>query len=105
MAFELKRKETVPDGIRRVACERMEKAVQVLDGNGRKGVGDEAVHEARKQFKQVRGALRMVRKDLGGKKFDRENRTLRQLNRAAIDSPRRGRWILPRPGPRDAIAD
>jgi hypothetical protein len=52
MSFELKRKEKVSDGIRRVACEQVDKALAVL-----------------------RGALRMVKSELGGKSFDRENRT------------------------------
>jgi CHAD domain-containing protein len=81
MSFELKRKETVPDGIRRIICERVEKAVEVLDGNSRKSVGDEAVHEARKKFKQVRGALRMVEKELGNKRFGLENHTFRDAGR------------------------
>ena len=81
MAFELKRKETVPHGVRRVVCERIEKALESLDGTGPKSVGDEAVHDARKRFKQVRGALRMVRKELGGKRFDRENGTFRDAGR------------------------
>ena len=81
MSFELKRKEKVPKGIRRIACERMEKALGVLDGNGRKSVPDAAVHEARKNFKQVRGALRMVRKELGSKEFDRQNKTFRDAGR------------------------
>ena len=33
MAFELKRKEGVAEGIRRVACERIDKALQLLDGS------------------------------------------------------------------------
>ncbi|HEY2588665.1 MAG TPA: CHAD domain-containing protein [Tepidisphaeraceae bacterium] len=81
MSFELKQKETVPEGIRRVVCERIDKAMQTLDGNGRKSVNDEAVHEARKRFKQVRGALRVVRKELGGKQFDQENGTFRDAGR------------------------
>jgi CHAD domain-containing protein len=81
MSFELRRKETVPEGIRRVACERLEKSLEMLDGNGRKTVSDQVVHEARKQFKQVRGALRMVRKELGEREFDRENKTLRNAGR------------------------
>jgi CHAD domain-containing protein len=81
MAFELKRKETVPKGIRRVVCERIENALQVLDGKRRQPPPDEAVHEARKRFKQVRGALRMVRKELGEKQFYRENRTFRDAGR------------------------
>jgi len=81
MAFELKRKESVPDGIRRITCERIDRAIEVLDGNGRKLVRDEAVHEARKRFKEVRGALRLVRDELGNKQFDRENRTFRDAGR------------------------
>lgn len=81
MAYELKRKETVSDGIRRIACERIEKALEVLDGSPRRSLGDEAVHNARKRFKQVRGALRIVRKELGAKRFDRENRTFRNSGR------------------------
>lgn len=81
MSFELKHKETVAEGIRRVVCERIDKAMQTLDGNGRKSVKDQAVHDARKRFKQVRGALRVVRKELGAKQFDRENRTFRDAGR------------------------
>ncbi|HSU69697.1 MAG TPA: CHAD domain-containing protein [Tepidisphaeraceae bacterium] len=81
MSFELKRKETVPEGIRRVVCERIEKALETLNGSSRKAASDEAVHEARKQFKQVRSALRVVRGELGGNRFDRENRTFRDAGR------------------------
>ena len=44
-------------------------------------MADDAVHQVRKHFKQVRGALRMVRKELGGKQFNRENRTFRDAGR------------------------
>jgi CHAD domain-containing protein len=81
MSFELKRAEAVPDGIRRIVCERVEKALAVLDRNGSKTVGDEAVHDARKRFKEVRGALRMVRGELGDKQFRRENRVFRDAGR------------------------
>ena len=81
MAFELKRKETVPDGIRRIVRERVEKAMEVLDRGSRKSVGDEAVHEARKRFGEVRGALRLVRKELSDKRFERENRSFRDAGR------------------------
>jgi len=84
MSFELRRKETVPEGIRRVACERIEKALDVLNGQHRgrvAPVGDKAVHEARKQFKQLRGALRLVSDELGEKDFARENRTFRDAGR------------------------
>ncbi len=77
--LELKRKETVPDGIRRIICERIDKALDVL--NHRTIVRDEAVHEARKRFKEVRGVLRLVRSELGEKQFSRENRTFRDAGR------------------------
>ncbi len=79
MTFELKRKETVPDGIRRIISERIDKALDVLDS--RKIVRDEAVHKARKRFKEVRGVLRLVRNELGEKQFRRENRTFRDASR------------------------
>ncbi len=81
MSFELKRKEAVPDGIRRVIGERIDKAMAALNGDARKTPDDEAVHEARKRFKQIRGALRLARKELGNKKFGRENRTFRDAGR------------------------
>lgn len=81
MAFELKHKEKVPDGIRRVVCERIEDALKVLDGAAHQRASDEAVHEARRRFKQVRGALRLVRRELGEKQFERENGTFRDAGR------------------------
>lgn len=45
MSFELKRKEAVPDGIRRVIGERIDKAMAALNGDARKTPDDEAVHE------------------------------------------------------------
>ncbi|MDB5289631.1 MAG: hypothetical protein JWL69_872 [Phycisphaerales bacterium] len=81
MAFELKHKESIPDGLRRVVCERVEKAMEVLDHNGRSRISDETVHESRKRFKQVRGALRLVREELGEKQFARENRVFRDAGR------------------------
>jgi CHAD domain-containing protein len=80
MAFELKRKETIPDGIRRIACEQIEKTIELLN-DFRTSIRDETVHEARKRFKQMRGALRVVREELGSKRFDRENSTFRDAGR------------------------
>src|SRR5262245_7125172 len=41
----------------------------------------EGVHNARKQFKQLRGVLRMIRFGLGEKIYDRENTALRDAGR------------------------
>jgi len=81
MAFELKRKESVPQGVRRIACERLDKAIKALDASRRSALPDAAVHEARKQFKQVRGVLRLIRQEMGRKRFDRENRAFRDAGR------------------------
>ena len=81
MAFELKRKEPVPDAVRRIVSERIDKALDALAGQGRKSISDEAVHTARRRFKQVRGALRMVRGELGGRRFNRENAAFRDAGR------------------------
>jgi CHAD domain-containing protein len=85
MAFELKKSEAVPDGIRRLVRERIDHVLDAIAQGGGRGrsesTSDKVVHEARKQFKQVRGALRLVRDELGPKCFDHENRAFRDLGR------------------------
>ena len=80
MSFELKKREAIPEGIRRVVCKRIDKALEAVGGK-RRGVSDRDVHEARKRFKEIRGALRLVRDELGEKHFRRENRTFRDAGR------------------------
>src|SRR3954454_9440642 len=80
MAFELTKDETVPAGVRRVACSRIDHALAVL-GRPKRGASDRAVHEARKRFKEVRGALRLVRDEMGAKPFRKEKRTFRDARR------------------------
>jgi CHAD domain-containing protein len=64
MAYHLKSGESVPDGIKRAACEELESAAAQLDGSA--GTQrDEAIHEARKSIKKVRGLLRLMRPQLG----------------------------------------
>ncbi len=64
MAYRLKHKESVPDGVKRIAREEIRSAVQYLRGKG--GVSrDEAIHEARKSLKKTRALLRLVRPQLG----------------------------------------
>lgn len=79
MSYELKKSEAVPEGIRRIVCERIDKALQAIDR--RKTLPDEAVHEARRRFKQIRGVLRLVREELGDKRFRKENQTFRDAGR------------------------
>jgi CHAD domain-containing protein len=80
MSLELRKGERIPKGVRRIVCKRIDKALNVVSPKTR-AVGDHAVHEARKRFKEIRGTLRLVRYELGEKKFRRENRTFRDAGR------------------------
>src|ERR1700690_4419144 len=78
MSFQLKRKESVSDGIRRIVKREIGTALEQLASRGQ---SDEAVHEARKCLKKVRAALRLVRDELGGPAYRRENFALRDAAR------------------------
>src|SRR5947209_19543153 len=79
MSYRLKRGESVPDGIRRIAQEEIDSAAEQLsNSNGKKR--DEAVHEARKSLKKIRGAMRLVQPELG-RVYRAENIRMRDLGR------------------------
>ena len=82
-AFKLKKKESARDGIRRVAHERIEHASRLLRDEGADPA--EAVHEARKDMKKLRSALKLVRPVLGEKAYRRENERFRDVARALSD--------------------
>jgi CHAD domain-containing protein len=79
MSFRLEPREPLPEGVRRIALEQIDKAVAQLrdqpDGC------DEAVHDARKRFKKVRAVLRLVRDELGEEAYHRENICFRDAGR------------------------
>jgi CHAD domain-containing protein len=81
MAFELKLKEKSSAGIRRIARERMYKALKLLTENGGNSPPDEAIHEARRRFKELRALLRLVKAQVGRKRYKRESRTIREASR------------------------
>lgn len=79
-AYRLKAKEAPVAGVRRIALGRTGKALERLEGIE----GDElavAIHGARKDLKKLRGLLRLVRHELGEKKFKAENRRYRDAGR------------------------
>lgn len=77
MAYRLRARESVRLGVRRVIREQIDNAVEELThGKDR----DEAIHDARKCVKRSRGALRLVRFDLG-KQFQQENAVFRDIGR------------------------
>jgi CHAD domain-containing protein len=79
MPYRLKAGESVSEGIKRIVNEELVSATQKLSRNDRKK-RDEAIHEARKSVKKIRGALRLVQADLGAT-YRKENRRLRDLGR------------------------
>jgi CHAD domain-containing protein len=78
MAYRLKRKEPVSEGIKRLAAEQMEEASSHLASSGNK---EESVHEARKNVKKTRGLLRLVEAELGALCRE-EDKRLRDIGRA-----------------------
>jgi CHAD domain-containing protein len=79
-AYRLKAKEPLPEGIRRVACGRIDHALDELRGKTDSSA-EEAVHEARKDLKKLRALLRMARGELGESRFARENACFRDAGR------------------------
>ena len=79
MSYAFRKRESVSDGLRRMAQEQLETAAAELHDEqlGR----DDAVHQARKRIKKTRSILRLARTDLGpAYKF--ENRVLRDAGQA-----------------------
>lgn len=80
MAYRLKAKESLLQGIKRIIIEQTDKAIAELTNAEEIGIG-EAVHQVRKRLKKNRAVIRLVRYSLGEKTFDRENRYFRDLGR------------------------
>jgi CHAD domain-containing protein len=79
LAYRLKRKETVPDGVRRVAKQQLARAAGEL-GDERLEPADQ-IHQVRKRLKKLRALLRLVRDDIGKSAYQAENDRLRTLGR------------------------
>jgi hypothetical protein len=83
MAFQLKRKEAIGNGIKRTVRRQIEKALAHLRA---RGDPDETVLEVRKCFKRVRAALRLVRDDLVDTVYRRENFLFRDAARPLTEA-------------------
>lgn len=85
MAFQLKAKESVRDGITRTVRRQIEKALKRLRAKEKphqRGASETAaVPEIRKCFKRVRAALRLVREELGDDVYREENWCFRDAAR------------------------
>jgi CHAD domain-containing protein len=79
-AYELLEGEPVGPGIRRVVLARVDDAIAQLRGEAESEPAV-AVHEARKDIKKIRSALRLVRDELGDDVWRRENVHYRDIAR------------------------
>lgn len=79
MAYRFKAKESVPEGIRRIVREEVEDATKQLT-NSKGAKRDEAIHEARKSIKKIRGAIRLMQPELGPI-YRKENERLGETGR------------------------
>ena len=78
MGYRLEAEELFPQGVRRIAREQLDRAVeQLTEAEDR----DEAVHEARKHFKKIRAVLRLVRDEIGEDVYKPENVCYRDAGR------------------------
>jgi CHAD domain-containing protein len=77
--YRLRRKESLGEGMRRIALGRVDNAVDELRGRG--GDRATAVHEARKDLKKLRAVLRLVRDELGDEPYRDQNTHFRDLGR------------------------
>ena len=84
-AYRLKTEEDAAAGMRRIAAGRAEEALERLRRGG-EGELAAAIHGARKDLKKLRGALRLLRDELGGKTFRAEDRRYRDAGRALSDN-------------------
>jgi len=80
MAYRLKVHESFSGGIKRVATEELGEALRSLRGEPAPDNRD-PVHDARKRFKKVRATLRLIRRDLGRKRYRKTNLILRDAGR------------------------
>jgi len=74
MAFQYKRRETVPASSRRIVRKEIDKCLKSLRA---KTASDETIHEVRKRFQKVRAILKLVRGAIGDKVYERENTCFR----------------------------
>ncbi len=83
-AYRLLEGEPVGPGLRRAILAQVDDAIAQLRGEAGTEP-DEAVHEARKDMKKIRSALRLVRDRLGDQVWRRENDHYRDVGRTLSD--------------------
>jgi len=79
MSYELRRDETLGEGLRRICRKQVELALAFARGD--KETDDTAVHETRRHLKKARAALRLVKKEIGRGLFKKQDHCLRDVGR------------------------
>ena len=79
MSYELREDETLGDGLRRIVCEQIKGAIDASKAK-HNGKGS-PVHETRKHLKKARAALRLVRGEIDGDVWKKEERCLAKVGR------------------------
>ena len=79
MNFELGLSESADEGIKRIILERVDEIYELMVNPY--PTREKAVHEARKSFKRIRAALRLVRDETGEAWYRRENEFYRDASR------------------------
>ena len=83
MSYMLEPDESLSPGLKRIIHEQIDDAIESL-----RNLGDDphdAIHDARKRFKKVRAAIRLVRDEVGEEVYKRENVCYRDAGRALSD--------------------
>ncbi|HKO31784.1 MAG TPA: CHAD domain-containing protein [Nitrospiraceae bacterium] len=75
--------ETVPEGIKRIACEQLDKAIAQAKRTAKQR--DEAIHDARVSMKKARALLRLARSKRMNDVFGKEIRCYRDAGRLLSD--------------------
>ena len=83
MAFRLKLREPLPEGVKRVFCEQIDSALHLCRSPAKeRGV---TVHEVRKHLKKLRAAMRLAIGAVGKNCHAEENRCVRNIGRLVSD--------------------
>ena len=83
MAFRLKLREPLPEGLKRVFCEQIDSALHLCQNPAKqRGV---TVHEVRKHLKKLRAAMRLAIGAVGKNCHAEEDRCVRKIGRLVSD--------------------
>ena len=83
MAFRLKLREPLPEGLKRVFCEQIDSALHLCQNPAKqRGV---TVHEVRKHLKKLRAAMRLAIGAVGKNCHAQEDRCVRDIGRLVSD--------------------